>query len=121
MKTDLLNKISAAFDVVEQDGLFVIYVPFYFGDGDGFTIYLSVDHGWKITDRGDTLFHLGILGYDDDVDDEFIKKMLSGSGIADHDGVWEKATTDVNFASDLFDYIHVLSAINTYLWLKRHG
>jgi hypothetical protein len=68
MLTDLQTKFIAKLHdsiTLEQldQNMFELITPYTFSDGDGFSIVLKKENdNWILTDEGDTLMHLDILG-----------------------------------------------------------
>jgi Domain of unknown function DUF1828 len=64
IKKTFLKEVCGEIEILEEgSNRFRVFTPFTFGDGDHVVIVLKQEFGqWILTDEGDTLFHLSLLG-----------------------------------------------------------
>lgn len=126
IRTELCRSLCADVKVIPRpDGAFLIDTPFYFPDGDGFTMYLErlATGGFKLTDKGATMMR---LSYEQDVERlregtraRVFDQILSEMGVNDDGGEIYLDAPANRLGDSIFRFGQALTRIHDLSFLNR--
>jgi hypothetical protein len=126
LRTELCRSLCAEVHLLPRDdGAIMVETPFYFPDGDGYTMYLErlSGGGLKLSDKGSTLMR---LSYEQDVDKlregtraRVFDQILAEMGVSDDAGnIFIEAPAD-RLSDSIFRFGQALTRIHDLSFLNR--
>jgi hypothetical protein len=126
IRAELCRSLCADVNVIPRDdGSLLIDTPFYFPDGDGFTMYLQRlgNGGFKITDKGATMMR---LSYEQDVEklregtrSRILDQILGEMGVQDDRGEFSLEAPANRLGDSIFRFGQALTRIHDLSFLNR--
>ena len=115
LKNLLRNSISEKISILEEgENKFRVFSPFYFDDGDRFSIVLKNENGnWILSDEGNTYMHLGLS----DLEQKIVFNTILRFDVEDKDGEIIIKIVGGNYGDAFYNFVQVLLGISfcTYI------
>lgn len=130
MLTDLQTKFIAKLPdsiTLEQLGknMFELITPYTFSDGDGFSIILKKENDtWILTDEGDTLMHLDVLGVSEasllsGTKQKIFSAILEQFSMIDRDGELILKIENDDYITAYYQFTQALMKVSDIEFLSR--
>jgi hypothetical protein len=120
-----LEKTCEQIEILEEGAnRFRIFTPFTFGDGDHIAIVLKQERGqWILSDEGDTLSHLSLLGVSDTIiygtRRSLVDGILQEFNAENWDGELVARIEHEQYGSALYNFVQTIVKISDLVYLSK--
>jgi Domain of unknown function DUF1828 len=125
IQKEFLQKTSEEIRIHEE-GLnrFRIFTPFMLGDGDHIAVVLKKEYGqWILTDEGDTLSHLNLMGLSESAiygtRRDLINGILEEFNSEDRDGEIVTTVNSDTYGSSLYSFLQMIIRMSDLVYLSK--
>jgi len=126
MKEEIISRLSEQFNkririIEKRPGIYQLFLPFYYEDGDMMEIYLQKENGyWKISDFAMTHMRLSYsYNIDTENKEKIFQKIISENGLNEENGNIYIIAKDDNLYPFILQFVTGISKVSSMRYFKR--